>query len=70
MDQPMMEKGGMCKAGGCGCHSMKPWAMIIVGLAFLLQAVGVLSAMVVSYVWPIALIAVGFSKMCKCCKGR
>jgi hypothetical protein len=64
MDQNTMEKGGMC---GCGCHKAMPWGLIIIGLAAILGNLNILSMMVVSYVWPIALIGIGFSKMCKCC---
>ncbi len=58
----------MCK---CPHHKIIPLAILLIGLAFLLQAFGVLSMMTVAIIWPILLIIIGLMKltrgMCKCC---
>ncbi len=57
----------------CGCphHKLVPLVMVIVGSAFLLESLDVLTAATVSMVWPIGLILAGLSKlsggMCSCC---
>jgi len=61
---------GMC---GCSHHKLVPLFITLIGLSFLLQAMGVLSAMIVAYAWPILLTLIGLQKMmggmCKCCGG-
>ncbi|MFA5946588.1 MAG: DUF5668 domain-containing protein [Patescibacteria group bacterium] len=63
-----MHDGGMC---GCPHHKLVPLIIVIVGVAFLLQTLGVLTAATVSMVWPIGLIMIGLMKlssgMCGCC---
>ena len=63
-----METPKMCK---CPHHKVMPLLIIIIGLAFLLEAFSVLSPEVVNIVWPLALILVGLNKLmagkCKCC---
>lgn len=53
------------------CHKMVPVYLVLIGVAFLLQALGVLSASLVAVVWPILLILIGVQKMmgsrCGCC---
>lgn len=53
---------------------MKGIGITVIGLAFLLQTLGVLSAMAVSYIWPIALLVIGLTKLfsgrCSCCSGK
>ncbi len=60
--------GTKCK---CMHHKMIPLAIVLIGLAFLLEAMNVLSASFVALAWPILLIVIGFMKMtkgtCKCC---
>ncbi|TSD04590.1 MAG: hypothetical protein Greene071436_121 [Parcubacteria group bacterium Greene0714_36] len=61
-------EGGMCR---CQRHSMMPVFAIAFGLVFLLGAMDVLAARVVSIAWPIIVIAAGVTKltrkMCSCC---
>lgn len=61
-----MHQGGMCK---CPHHKVLGIALILIGLAFLLQDFGVLAASVVAIIWPILVIIVGAVKLggCKCC---
>lgn len=66
MDQSM--QGKMCN---CPHHKIVPGLITLIGLAFLLQYFGVLSASTVDVIWPILLILIGLKKMssgvCKCC---
>src|SRR5690242_16875877 len=64
-----MEKTeGQCK---CPCHKVVGLSIALIGLSFLLEAFGVLSAHAVSIIWPVLLILAGLRKaasgMCKCC---
>lgn len=63
-----MHDGGMC---GCPHHKLVPLIIVIIGGAFLLQTLGVLTAATVSMVWPVGLILIGLVKlgggMCGCC---
>lgn len=65
---PMTTDGKVCR---CPHHSMMPIFAIAFGLVFLLGAMDVLTARVVSIAWPIIVIAAGLSKltskMCSCC---
>lgn len=67
MDQPMMQ-GGMCK---CPHHKVVPGMITLIGLLFLLNALGSLSSSTLAVVWPLALMVIGLTKMfrggCKCC---
>lgn len=62
-----------CEPGHCGCphHKMVPLFIFLIGLLFLLKAIGYLSASVVDETWPILLMLIGLQKMlsgiCKCC---
>ncbi len=60
----------MCK---CPHHKMFPLAVLIVGVLFLLQALGVQLGNAVNIVWPIVVILWALKKMtrgmCKCCSG-
>lgn len=62
------EGGGHC-GGCCKCmhHSVAPIAVMLIGVAFLLQAFGVLQSNIVSMAWPVLLIVAASTKMCKCC---
>lgn len=59
--------------GSCKCmhHNLVGIAVLVIGAAFLLQTLGVLSASAVSYIWPIALVVAGgvkaFGNKCSCC---
>jgi hypothetical protein len=61
------------KKCGCGCchHSVVPALAVLIGLDFLLGALGVFSAGTVAVIWPILLIVGAGTKMfarkCKCC---
>jgi len=58
---------GPCR---CGHHKIVPVLVILIGLLFLLGALGILTGGFVSLVWPILLIIVGAVKLgsgsCKC----
>lgn len=69
-----MMKEGMTKHGmKCACthHKVMPWAVILIGLTFLLGAYGVFSEQAVNIIWPILLIIAGGTKLmrhkCGCC---
>ena len=71
-----MHEGMTCKScgtGSCTCfhHKMVPLFITLLGLVFLLQTLGALSAALVAYLWPILLILIGLQKMfggmCTCC---
>jgi len=60
----------MCK---CPHHNVVPVLVVLFGLTFLLQALGVVSWSFVMVAWPVLVIAAGLMKlgersgMCKCC---
>ena len=66
----MGQKGMLCK---CGHHSVVPACIALIGLAFLLQAMNILTESFVALAWPILLLVAGLTKlsssrgMCKCC---
>lgn len=74
-----MENGhdGSCCGGEgqktCNCphHKMIPLGIVLIGLVFLLGALGVLAMSTVNITWPIIVILIGLQKMmrgmCKCC---
>jgi hypothetical protein len=66
-----MEMGETKKVCSCGHHKVLPIIVILLGLAFLLGALNVLTATVVNMIWPILLIIGGVVKMsesrCSCC---
>ena len=67
MEEGKMEgKSMVCK---CPHHKVVPWVVILIGVDFLLGAVGVLTWSFVNITWPILLIIAGIMKlgMCKCC---
>jgi len=59
---------GMC---GCPHHKVVPLCITLIGLAFLLQALGTLTPSFVAMAWPVLLIVIGLMKltkgMCTCC---
>ncbi len=63
-----MNEGMTCR---CPHHKLVPLYIVLIGLAFLLRAFGVLSVSFVAYAWPVLLILIGVQKMCKgmckCC---
>jgi len=61
-----MENGKVCK---CAHHKAVPVCIILIGLAFLLQTLNMMSAGAVAVIWPVLLIVIGAVKMmkCKCC---
>ena len=67
MDQEKM--GQKCS---CMHHTMVPMFLILLGLIFLLNSLGVLSNATTGIIWPIVLILIGLQKImgmkCKCCK--
>ena len=52
------------------CMKTKGLLVVLFGLAFLLQAFGILSAITVSYIWPILVIIAGAGGLMKrkCCE--
>lgn len=60
--------GMVCR---CPHHKMVPLLVVLFGLAFLLEALGTLSASFVNIAWPVLVILAGGMKlmkgMCKCC---
>ena len=58
----------------CPHHKVVPGLIVLIAVAFLLKAYGVLSAGSVDVVWPIFLGLIGLMKlskgMCKCCSGH
>ncbi len=60
----------MCK---CPHHKIIPVLVVLFGLTFLLETLGVLTSDFVALAWPILVIAAGLMKladksgMCKCC---
>ncbi len=61
-----MEDKKVCK---CTHHKVVPTCIILIGLAFLLLQLNILTVYAVGIVWPILLIVIGVTKMvkCKCC---
>ncbi len=51
----------------CKHHVIGPLAIILIGVAFLLSNLGVITGSVVGIIWPILVIIWGVGKMCKCC---
>ena len=62
------------KKCGCPCHKMSGIFIVLIGVAFLLGNLGVISAHAVGIAWPVLLILAGLKKtfrgMCKCCSGE
>lgn len=58
----------------CPHHFVIGALIFLLGLIFLLQAIGMLSALFVSYSWPILVMVAGLHKliegMCSCCGGK
>ena len=69
----MKHEHGSCGHGSCGCpcHKMGGIFIALIGLAFLLGALDVISQKMVNVAWPSLLILVGLKHsakgMCKCC---
>ena len=61
-----MEGEKDCK---CTHHKIMPWCIILIGLAFLLLQLNILTAYAVGIIWPILLMVIGAKKLmkCKCC---
>jgi len=66
--------GGSCGMGGCRCmHHKVPALMVtLFGLLFLGKALNWVTAETVNWAWPVLVLIVGLTKlcrgMCKCCK--
>lgn len=58
-----------CGPCGCHCHRFNGILVALIGLDFLLGALGVLDAKVTGIVWPVLLMLIGIKKSlrCKCC---
>jgi uncharacterized membrane protein len=58
----------------CSCmhHKMVPMYIILIGLIFLLNGLGILSGIATGILWPIVLILIGLQKIvgrkCPCCQ--
>jgi hypothetical protein len=65
------EKECVCGAGSCAMpgvcacphHKITPLIFILIGLVFLLKAMGAMSAVTVSYSWPLLVIIYGLAKI-------
>ena len=59
------------KKCGCPCHRMAGLLIVLLGLLFLLNTLGMVSSHIVNVVWPVLVILIGVKKMtkglCKCC---
>ncbi len=59
--------GGMCS---CPHHKMVPLFIVLIGLIFLLEAMGTVTMAFANMAWPILVILIGLMKMtrgmCKC----
>ncbi len=68
MDNELTDKKNLC---GCVHHKMTPILITLIGLAFLLLRLDVLTQNFVDYAWPVLIIAIGVTKItgskCKCC---
>ena len=68
MDQNMNSGNNACR---CTHHKIGPILIILFGLGFLLEATGTLSALTLSYAWPMLVIVFGIMKLtgrkCGCC---
>ena len=57
---------------GCPCHKSAGLAIVVLGVLFLLQNLGVLPAHIIGMVWPVLIILAGLKitlkGMCKCCE--
>ena len=60
-----------CKSCGCMHHAIVPILVALLGVAFLLLNLNIITMQVVNIVWPVLLILAGLFKacgrMCKCC---
>ncbi len=69
--QNRMFEGSKDCASKCKCHKVGPLLIVLIGVTFLLGALGYVSQETVAIVWPILLIVLGLKKMCggmcKCC---
>ena len=50
----------------CHCHPAMAIFLLLLGLLFLLNALGVFTASFTAIVWPILVILLGLKKLCKC----
>ena len=68
----MMDNMGKGMTCGCPHHKMVPLLVVLFGLAFLLEALGMLNMSFVNVAWPVLVILAGLMKMfkgmCKCDK--
>ena len=68
-----MESGNHDMTCRCTHHSVVPLCLALIGAAFLLQAMNILTPEFVGIVWPTLLLIAGLTKlassrnMCKCC---
>jgi hypothetical protein len=62
-EEKVMGKGMVCK---CPHHRVLPTMLVLIGIDFLLGAVGILSMSFVNITWPILLIILGCIKMARC----
>jgi hypothetical protein len=53
----------------CGHHKTVPICIILIGLAFLLGRLNILTSEAVAMIWPVLIIVIGVTKLmkCKCC---
>ena len=64
--------GGMCS---CVCHKGKKWGkglfLVLLGLIFLLNSLGIMRDSTASFLWPLLVLLAGLGVLmkgcCKCC---
>jgi hypothetical protein len=63
-----MEPNNTNNNAPCKCGGKKMFSILVVlfGLTFLLQTLGVLTPYGVGIIWPILVIIAGVTKMCRC----
>jgi hypothetical protein len=65
----MMDGKNIC---GCPHHKMVPLFIFLIGLAFILERLAIISSSLTSLIWPVLIMLIGLQKMsggmCKCCK--
>ena len=67
----MNEMNKTCETCGCPHHKVVPALIVLIGFAFLLQNLNILTTSATAIIWPILLILIGGMKLmkgaCKCC---
>lgn len=66
MDQAPMQ-GSHCR---CAHHKLTPFLIVLIGLVFILRALGYVTPVAAGIIWGVLIMCVGFQKLsrgvCKC----